>query len=64
LRNVARPETANGLAERGAAFEPRFRDGPIANAEGHLAAMLRDPDDQVIYLVNIPGVTRADMAAA
>jgi catechol 2,3-dioxygenase-like lactoylglutathione lyase family enzyme len=47
-----------GLAERGAAFEARFKDGPITTDEGHVAAMLRDPDGQLIYLVNIPGVTR------
>ncbi|THD79346.1 MAG: hypothetical protein E7812_09745 [Phenylobacterium sp.] len=50
--------TAETLAGQGAAFEPRFRDGPLTTDEGHVAAMLRDPDGQLIYLVNIPGVTR------
>jgi len=50
--------TAQGLMDQGAAFEPRFKDGALTNDQGHVAAMLRDPDGVPIYLVNIPGVTR------
>lgn len=50
--------TAQGLADRGAAFEARYKDGALSNDQGHVSAMLRDPDGQLIYLVNIPGVSR------
>jgi catechol 2,3-dioxygenase-like lactoylglutathione lyase family enzyme len=54
--------TAKGLAERGAAFEAHYKDGALTNDAGHVSAMLRDPDGQVIYLVNIPGVSRRQLA--
>jgi catechol 2,3-dioxygenase-like lactoylglutathione lyase family enzyme len=56
--------TAKRLAQRGAAFEPNFTNGPVSSDEGHVAAMLRDPDGQLICLVNLPGVTRREPAAA
>ena len=56
--------TAEGLAGRSAAFEARYRDGPLSNDQGHVSAMLRDPDGQLIYLVNIPGVTRRPVSWA
>jgi hypothetical protein len=56
--------TTRLMVENGALPEPRFREGPVSNDEGHVGAMLRDPDGQPIYLVNIPGVTLGEPASA
>jgi len=57
-------ESAGRMSEHGGCFETRFKDGPITTNEGHVAAMMRDPDGQPIYLVNIPGVRLSEPAAA
>jgi catechol 2,3-dioxygenase-like lactoylglutathione lyase family enzyme len=47
--------TTSVMVRNGARPEPRFKDGPLSTDEGHVGAMLRDPNGQPIYLVNIPG---------
>jgi lactoylglutathione lyase len=53
---------AASMAAQGATLLDGFKDGALANDEGHVACMLRDPDGQPIYLINIPGVALAEPA--
>jgi lactoylglutathione lyase len=53
---------ASAMAAQGATLLDGFKDGALANDEGHVACMLRDPDGQPIYLIDIPGVALAASA--
>ena len=55
---------AAAMTAEGAVPLDRFRDGPKESDEGHVASMLRDPEGQAIYLVNIPGVALSEPARA
>ena len=50
--------TFKACVQAGGVPEPRFENGPMVDEAGHQAGMLRDPDGQLIYLINIPGPTR------
>src|SRR5579871_2481560 len=55
---------AAAMTAQGAVPLERFKDGPKESDEGHVASMLRDPEGQAIYLVNIPGVALSEPAPA
>jgi catechol 2,3-dioxygenase-like lactoylglutathione lyase family enzyme len=48
---IVRDLTAKGL---------RFERGPTGDAAGGVGALLRDPDGQAIYFVNVPGEVRKE----
>jgi len=56
--------TAAAMTAGGAVPLDAFKEGPKANDAGHVASMLRDPEGQAIYLVNIPGVALSGPAPA